>query len=231
MKAVSVLSCVALGASLAAACGGIATVDNGLAGDDAGESESESGATPRSDAGAVRAEAGATPGMPMINVSCEGAQSCPRSQVCCAMLSLGGGGAGGVDVACAASCGLGGFQVCMISAECTTSGEVCMASPLGLGSFCTAARDAGPRVVMDSGAGEDGNAHDASDVADGNAHDSSNIEDGNAHDAELVDAAAAMEAASGQDAAGDDAGDAGEAIPVDDGAADDDSSDAGDGGP
>jgi len=37
-------------------------------------------------------------------------------------------------------------------------------------------------------------------------------------------------AASGQDAAGDDAGDAGEDIPVDDGAADDDSSDAGDGG-
>ncbi len=228
MKAVSVLSCVALGAVLAAACGGIAAVDSGLAGDDAGESEPESGIAPRSDAGATRAEAGA-PGMPMINVSCESAQSCPRSQVCCATLSLGGG-AGGVDVACATSCGLGGFQVCATSAECTTSGEVCMASPFGLGSLCTAARDGGPRALLDSGAVEDGNAHDATDVADGNAHDSSNIEDGNAHDAELVDAAVAIEAASGQDAAGDDAGDAGEAIPADDGAADEDSSDAGDGG-
>jgi hypothetical protein len=229
MKSTSVLSSIALGSALAAACGGISTVGNKLAEDDAGEPMQESGVVPRSDSGAARPDA-AMPGMPMFNVSCQSAQSCPRSQVCCAMLSLAGGG-GGLDVACASSCGPGGFQVCATSAECTTRGEVCTASPVGFGGICMAARDGGPRPLIDSGAIEDGNAHDSSAIEDGNAHDSSvAIEDGNAHDGDLVgDAPVAVEAGGGNDAASGDGGASDEAASADDGAADDDSSDT-DGG-
>jgi hypothetical protein len=234
MKSARVLSSIAIGAALAAACGGVSTVGNQLAGGDGGPTEeSESGAEPRSDATAAQPDAG-TPGTPAINVSCQGAQSCPRSQVCCASLSLSG-----IDVACANACAGGSFQVCQTNAECTTSGEVCAASPLGTGGVCTAARDAGLRGPIDSGAVEDGNAHDSSVAADGNAPDSSvaadgnapdssDVADSNAHDAEIVvDASVAVEAASGNDAASDGGGGDGQGLSGDDGAADDDSSDGG----
>jgi hypothetical protein len=232
MKSVRVLASIAIAAALAAACGGVSTVGNTLDEEDGGPPESESGAEPRIDASAAQPDAG-TPGMPGINVSCQSAQSCPRSQVCCAALSLTG-----IDVACANSCALGSFQVCLTNAECTTSGEVCTASPLGVGGFCTAARDAGARGPIDSGAIEDGNAHDTSvadgnapdstDVADGNAHDSSDLGDGNARDAEIVvDASVVVEAASGNDAASDGGGADDQGMADDDGSADDDSSDGG----
>lgn len=224
MKSVRVLSSIAIGAALAAACGGISTVGNKLTEDDGGPPDSESGVEPRSDASAAPPDAG-TPGMPGFNVSCQSAQSCPRSQVCCAALSLSG-----IDVACADSCAQGSYQVCLTNAECTTSGEVCTASPLGTGGFCTAARDAGSRGPSDSGAVEDGNAPDSGEVADGNTHDSGDIEDGSAHDAEIVvDASVAVEAASGNDAAGEGGGSDAQGM-SDDGAADDDSSDVDGGG-
>ena len=103
MKVASIISSVLLGASVATACGGIATISNPLGAGDAGPSSEppqqgslSSGSSSGGAPGAARADAG----MPAFNVSCQGTQSCPPSQVCCATLSFGTG-TGGVDVACA----------------------------------------------------------------------------------------------------------------------------------
>jgi hypothetical protein len=198
MKIVRVLCCVSVGAALAAACGGTATVGKDLTTDDAGESGSGSGSGSSSGSGdgadATRMDASMT-GLPPINVSCQGAQTCPRPQVCCAMISLGGGGGGGIDVACANSCGLGGFQVCATTAECTTNGDVCTASPLGIGSYCTPARDAATRPMVDSGVGRDGGPIDGGAPAD----------TGSPVDAARADGAVPMDAQAPIDAAAIDA--------------------------
>jgi hypothetical protein len=174
MKLASIISSALLGASAATACGGIETISNPLgAGDAGGSSEppqqgSSSGGAP----GAARADAG----MPAFNVSCQGTQSCPPSQVCCATLSFGTG-TGGVDVACARSCAPGAYQICATSAECTTSGDVCTPSPLGIGSYCAA------RGRPDGGALVDGGAHDASPPLDGEV-----TLDAGSNDSAIVDA-------------------------------------------
>jgi hypothetical protein len=239
MKLASIISSVLLGASVATACGGIATSSNPLGAGDAGrpseppQQGSSSGSSSGGAPGAPRADAG----MPAFNVSCQGTQSCPPSQVCCATLSFGTG-TGGVDVACARSCARGDYQICATSAECTTSGDVCTPSPLGIGSYCAAAGTGGARGRPDGGTLVDGGAHDASLPLDGDVtldagSNDSAIVDATGVDATGVDATvdasgvdATLDAtgvdatspdATGFDAPGDDA--------ADDGSADDDSSD------
>jgi hypothetical protein len=233
MKLASIISSVLLGASVATACGGIATISNPLGAGDAGSSSeppqqsSSSGPSSGSSSSGAPGAARADAGMPAFNVSCQGTQSCPPSQVCCATLSFGTG-TGGVNVACARSCAPGAYQICATSAECTTSGDVCTPSPLGIGSYC-----AGARGRPDAGALVDGGAHDASFPPDGEVtldagSNDSAIVDATGVDATGLDATvdasgvdATLDAtgvdATGVDAPGDDA--------ADDGAADDDSSD------
>ena len=241
MKLSSILSCVSLGAALATACGGIATVGNPLGAGDAGRSPS-----PEQDSSAGSSSGGGAPGtpgvdagMPAFNVSCQGTQSCPPSQICCATISFGTG-AGGIDVACAPSCAPGAYQICASTAECTNSGDVCTPSPLGLGSYCAAGRGGGTRAQPDGGSVTDGGAHDASaslDAAvanDAASNDAATVDatsidamtmdapgvDATTADAATADATAADAAtvdATGDDATGDEA--------TDDGSADDGSSD------
>ncbi len=166
MKVATVVGAVSFGAALAAACGGVATIGSDVGTRDGGQSGPETGSsTEPGDDATSGPDAGAT-GVPMLgfNVTCQSARSCPRSQICCASISFGGGaGAGGVNVACANTCGLLGFQVCATSAECATPGDVCTASPLELGSICTGPppRDAGTRAAVDSGVARDAGRLDA----------------------------------------------------------------------
>jgi hypothetical protein len=159
MKVATIVGAVSFGAALAAACGGVATIGSDVGTRDGGQSGPETGSSIEPGDDATSAPDASMTGVPMLgfNVTCQSAQSCPRSQICCASLSLGGGaGAGGVNVACANTCGLLGFQVCATSAECATPGDVCTTSPLELGSICTAQRgDAGIRAAVDGGIARD----------------------------------------------------------------------------
>jgi hypothetical protein len=227
MRLISIISSVSLGASVATACGGIETIGNPLGAGDAGRSSepSQQGPSSGSGSGGAPGPARADAGMPAFNVSCQGTQSCPPLQVCCATLSFGTGTIGG-NVACARSCARGAYQICATSTECTTSGDVCTPSPLGIGSYCVAR---GARGGSDGGALVDGSAHDASlplDAAvafDAGSNDSATV-DATVLDATVLDAtgpdATILDAtgpdATGVDATGDDA--------ADDGSADDDSS-------
>jgi hypothetical protein len=159
MKLASVLCSLSLGAALATACGGIETTSDQLGPDDAGgaldaTAPREAGSSPGQKPGAPTGAADA--GGPAFNVSCQSAQTCPRSEVCCASFSFGGAGGGGIDVACASACAAGGYQVCATSAECTTRGDVCSPSPLGVGNYCTPSRDAGTGETVDGGTAVDG---------------------------------------------------------------------------
>jgi hypothetical protein len=187
MKLASILFTVSLGAALATACGGIATVGNPLRAGDAGSSSpSEQDANPATSSGGAPSGGGADAGMPGFNVACQGAQSCPVSQICCATFSFGTG-MGNIDVACATSCPAGGFQVCATSAECTTSGDVCTPSPLGAGSYCAAPRGGGPAGPTDGGT-TTASAPDASVALDATvAHDAA-TSDGAIVDATVFDA-------------------------------------------
>ena len=164
MKIATVLCAVSFGAALAAACGGVATIGSDVGTRDGGQSGPETGSSTEPGDDATFAPDASMTGVPMLgfNVTCQSAQSCPRPQICCASISLGGGaGAGGVNVACASTCGLLGFQVCATSAECATPGDVCTSSPLELGSICMAQRDAGTRTAVDSGIARDAGRVDA----------------------------------------------------------------------
>ena len=207
MKIATALAAVSLGAALAAGCGGSTVGDNVGPSDatPAGPSSRgiDGGTAPTADASMT----GATP--PAFNVSCESARTCPAPQICCATISLGGATAG-LDVACANACGLLGFQVCASSAECTTSGDVCSPSPLGIGSICSPpARDAGAVVIVDSGVTGEAGAAEAGTPVDAGALDAGTLVDAGALDAgTLADAApsAPVDAATGDAAAPLDAG-------------------------
>ena len=234
MRFVRAFCCISFGGALAAACGGTAIVGTGEEATDASTpgtgmpSSSSSGSGGGTTPSNPDASLGMTPG---FNVMCTSAQTCPRGEVCCAGFSFTGGG--GIDVACARTCGQGGFQVCATSAECA-SGQECTASPVGIGMICQApmttparrdagAPDAGGRdsgATMDAGL-VDAGAVDATAAADAAPTEAGTvIADAAATEAStLVDATAALPEAStvpGDDAAtadGDDADDAPPAEP------------------
>jgi hypothetical protein len=129
--------------------------------------------------------------MPGFNVQCTSAQACPRSQVCCANLALGGGG---INVVCAASCGTG-FQVCATDAECGR-GQACGPAPVGGGMICQMVGtpgapppDAGtPNAGRDAGRPEAGVAVIEAGVVEAGVVEAGVVEAG------VVDAAHAQEA-------------------------------------
>jgi hypothetical protein len=197
MKVVRVLCGVSIGAAVAAACGGKSVVGTGEELTDAGALEAATGSSSGSGDDNARSGPDATATtMPGFNVMCMSAQSCPRSQVCCGSFSFTGGG--GITVACANSCGAGGFQVCATDAECAR-GQVCARSPVGLGSTCQAmgtmtatAPDAGAR---DAGSRDAGTPLDAEPIEAGTLVDAAvaQVEAGHAvpaPDASLAEAGA-----------------------------------------
>jgi hypothetical protein len=187
MKIATALAAVSFGAALAAGCGG-STVGDNVGPSDAGPTGPSSRGIEGGTAPADASMTGAAP--PAFNVSCESARTCPAPQICCATVSLGGATAG-LDVACANTCGLLGFQVCASSAECTTSGDVCSPSPLGIGSICAPpARDAEAVVIVDSGVTGEAGAAEAGTSKDAGALDAGTLVDAGALDAgTLADAA------------------------------------------
>ncbi len=197
MKFIGVLCCVSLSAAFAAACGGKSIVGTDEETTDAGETGS------RSDSGTV-----ATPSrpdasmaaMPGFSVMCTSAQTCPRSQVCCASFGFTGGG--GLTVACANTCGAAGIQVCAADSECAR-GQVCAASPVGFGMTCQAPMntppsgpDAGPNSRnRDAGAPVDAGRADASTLVD------AAVAEAGVVDAGVIDAGVIAEAGTTSDAA------------------------------
>jgi hypothetical protein len=193
MKVIRVLCGVTIGAAIAAACGGKADVGTGEEATDAGEAGPTTGSSSGSGDNTAPSEPDATT-TPGFNVMCMSAQTCPRSQVCCASFSFTGGA--GITVACANSCGAGGFQVCATSAECAR-GQVCTPSPVGLGSTCqamgtmtTPLRDASaPDTGRDAGAPVDAGHSEAGTLVDGAVAEGGPVEAGLVEAGLIADAA------------------------------------------